>query len=192
MMQGVTYLDTGNISEIRFKFYLVFWENVAGPSRRSSFVDVPLDELVEAEVVPVDNCLANVKNELELQQFIQVAARKLELHGWEYSDPADNSESTTKVLGMIWGLCGDHLSSKISNIIYDLPGKLNKREVLAITHKIFDPLGIACPVTLLRILLQRLWKLKLSWDQEVDTNSKSEFCKWLNDLNNLESLKILR
>ncbi|GBL88547.1 hypothetical protein AVEN_159127-1 [Araneus ventricosus] len=53
----------------------------------------------------VDDCLASLKNELELQQFIQVAsdtlaARKLELLGWEYSDPTDNSSSITSVLGM--------------------------------------------------------------------------------------------
>ncbi|GBN70483.1 hypothetical protein AVEN_93934-1 [Araneus ventricosus] len=55
----------------------------------------------------VDNCLASVKNELELQQFIQVASdtlatRKLELRGWEYSDPTDNSSNATNVLGMVW------------------------------------------------------------------------------------------
>ncbi|GBM15673.1 hypothetical protein AVEN_262853-1 [Araneus ventricosus] len=55
----------------------------------------------------VDNCLASVKNELELQQFIQVAsdfltARKLELRDWEYSEPTDDSSSTTNVLGIVW------------------------------------------------------------------------------------------
>ncbi|GBL75269.1 hypothetical protein AVEN_194495-1 [Araneus ventricosus] len=34
--------------------------------------------------------------------------------------------------------------------------------------------------------------MMLSWDQEVNSNSKSEFCKWLNDLKYLERLKIPR
>ncbi|GBM36320.1 hypothetical protein AVEN_163254-1 [Araneus ventricosus] len=146
----------------------------------------------------VDNCLASVKNELELQQLIEVASdtlatRKLELRGWEYNDPTDNSSSTTNVLGMVWERCSDYLCLSATNITYDLPGILSKREILATTHKVFDPLGIACPVTLIpKLLLQRLWKLKLFWDQEVDSNSKSEFYKWLNDLKHLERLKIPR
>ncbi|GBM65656.1 hypothetical protein AVEN_217647-1 [Araneus ventricosus] len=88
---------------------------------------------------------------------------------------------------MAWERCRDYLCLNVTNITYDLPGILSKREILATTHKIFDPLGIACPVTLIhKLLLQRPWKLKLSWDQEVDSNFKSEFCKWLNDLKYLE------
>ncbi|XP_035225177.1 uncharacterized protein LOC118197744 [Stegodyphus dumicola] len=70
----------------------------------------------------------------------------------------------------------------------------NPKEILATTHKIFDPLGIACPVTLVPKLLlqQHLWEVKLSWDQEVDSNSKSQFCKWLNDLQCLERMRIPR
>ncbi|GBM59312.1 hypothetical protein AVEN_60656-1 [Araneus ventricosus] len=130
----------------------------------------------------VDNCLGSVKNELEFQQFIQVvsdtlATRKLELLGWEYSDPTDNSSSTTNVLGMVWEQCSDYLCLNVTNITYDLPGILSKREILATTHEIFDSLGIACPVSLIpKLILQRLWNLKLSWDQEVDSNIKSEFC----------------
>ncbi|GBN14931.1 Mariner Mos1 transposase [Araneus ventricosus] len=94
---------------------------------------------------------------------------------------------------MVWERCSDYLCLNATNITYDLPGILSKREILATTHKVFDPLGIACPVTLIpKLLLQRLWKLKLPWDQEVDSNSKSEFCKWLNDLKHLERLKIPR
>ncbi|GBM85859.1 hypothetical protein AVEN_192597-1 [Araneus ventricosus] len=93
-------------------------------------------------------------------------------------------ESTLKELNGI-------LSISATNITYELPGILSKREISAITHKVFDPLGIACPVTLIpKLLLQRLWKLKLSWDQEVDSNSMSEFCKWMNDLKHLEKLEI--
>ncbi|GBM63383.1 hypothetical protein AVEN_85264-1 [Araneus ventricosus] len=92
---------------------------------------------------------------------------------------------------MVWERCSDYLCLNATNITYDLPGILSKREILGTINKIFDPLGIACPVTLIpKLLLQRLWKLKLSWDQEVDLNSKSGFCKWLNDLKHFERLKI--
>ncbi|XP_035230937.1 uncharacterized protein LOC118202839 [Stegodyphus dumicola] len=94
---------------------------------------------------------------------------------------------------MIWERCGDYLYLNITNITYNLPEILSKRDILATTHKIFDPLGIACPVTLVpKLLLQHLWEVKLSWDQEVDSNSKSQFCKWLNDLQCLERMRIPR
>ncbi|XP_035210306.1 uncharacterized protein LOC118184701 [Stegodyphus dumicola] len=35
-------------------------------------------------------------------------------------------------------------------------------------------------------------EVKLSWDQEIDSNSKSQFCKWLNDLQYLERMRIPR
>ncbi|GFU47623.1 CLUMA_CG016437, isoform A [Nephila pilipes] len=49
------------------------------------------------------------------------------------------------------------------------------------------------PVTLVtKLLPQHLWEVKLSWDQEVDSNSKSQFCKWSNDLKCLERMRIPR
>ncbi|GFT45972.1 integrase catalytic domain-containing protein [Nephila pilipes] len=54
--------------------------------------------------------------------------RKQELRGWEYSDPTDNSSSTTNVLGMVWERCGDYLCPNITNITYVLPEILFKRD----------------------------------------------------------------
>ncbi|GFX64357.1 integrase catalytic domain-containing protein [Trichonephila clavipes] len=54
----------------------------------------------------VDNCLASVQNQSELDRFIDVATeimaeRKFDLRGWEHSNPSDPIASLTNVLGMI-------------------------------------------------------------------------------------------
>ncbi|GBL89990.1 hypothetical protein AVEN_178395-1 [Araneus ventricosus] len=46
---------------------------------------------------------------------------------------------------MAWERCSDYLCLNVTNITYDLPGILSKREILATTPKTFDPLGVACP-----------------------------------------------
>ncbi|GFS89839.1 integrase catalytic domain-containing protein [Trichonephila clavipes] len=55
----------------------------------------------------MDNCLASVQTQLELDRFINVATeimaeRKFDLRGWEHSNPSVPIASPTNILGMIW------------------------------------------------------------------------------------------
>ncbi|XP_054717538.1 uncharacterized protein LOC129226934 [Uloborus diversus] len=146
----------------------------------------------------VDNCLVSVKDEAQLHKFMQAATeilmeRKFELRGWEYSDSRCQVSEPTNMLGMMWDRGNDTLSLKLSHDTDTSSMKISKRSILSAAHKTFDPLGIVCPVTLLpKLLLQRLWECKLTWDQEVDTNIEEEFLKWLKNLETLKELKITR
>ncbi|GFU65569.1 hypothetical protein TNCV_634921 [Trichonephila clavipes] len=69
----------------------------------------------------VDNCLASVQTQSELDRFIDVAKeimaeRKFDLRGWEHSKTSDPIASPTNVLGMIW----DRHCDTLSLIIPDL------------------------------------------------------------------------
>ncbi|GFY37535.1 hypothetical protein TNIN_138761 [Trichonephila inaurata madagascariensis] len=69
----------------------------------------------------VDNCLASVQTQSELDRFIDVATkimaeRKFELRGWEHSNPSDTIASPTNVLGMIWDRHCDTLSLNIPDL----------------------------------------------------------------------------
>ncbi|GFX08949.1 CCHC-type domain-containing protein [Trichonephila clavipes] len=69
----------------------------------------------------VDNCLASVQTQSELDRFIDVATeimveRKFDLRGWEHSNPSDPIASSTNVLGMIWDRHCDTLSLNIPDL----------------------------------------------------------------------------
>ncbi|GFW11215.1 integrase catalytic domain-containing protein [Trichonephila clavipes] len=60
-------------------------------------------------------------------------------------------------------------------------------------HKIFDPLGILSPTTLLpKVLLQEAWKLKLKWDDPLPENIQKIFRKWRDEIVYLEKVNIPR
>lgn len=60
-------------------------------------------------------------------------------------------------------------------------------------HRIFDPLGFVCPVTLgPKILLQEAWAAKLDWDEQVSDDIKKRFTQWVDELKNLNQVKIPR
>ncbi|GFS48797.1 integrase catalytic domain-containing protein [Trichonephila inaurata madagascariensis] len=93
------------------------------------------------------------------------------LQGWESNVPGryiSRSSGVTSLLGLLWDLDKDTLKC---NFNYSGEGDISKRNVLAMVHKIFDPLGILSHTTLLsEILLQEAWKLKLKWDDPLPEN----------------------
>ena len=115
-----------------------------------------------------------------------------DLRGWEYN--GDNShKNQTAVLGILWDKQLDVLALNTPGIDQLINEKVTKRSILSIAHRIFDPLGFACPVVLCpRILSQETWSLKLSWDEEVNEAIKIKFRNWLLTLKDLNKLKIPR
>ncbi|XP_055938027.1 uncharacterized protein LOC129968199 [Argiope bruennichi] len=143
----------------------------------------------------VDNCLASVKTQSELERFIDVATeimaeRKFDLRGWEHSSPSDPITSPTIILGTIWDRHCDTLSINIPDLRELMEEVITKRNILAASHKVFDPLGITSPVLLLpKLWLQNLWKSKIGWDEEVDLKTRQDFLKWLMELEYLKHSK---
>ncbi|GFX46562.1 integrase catalytic domain-containing protein [Trichonephila clavipes] len=146
----------------------------------------------------VYNCLASVQTQSELDRFIDVATeiiaeRKFDLRGWEYSNPSDLIASPTNVLGMIWDRHCDTLSLNIPDLRELMEEVITKRNILAASHKVFDPLAITGPVLLLpKLWLQSLWKSQIGWDQEVDIKTSQYFLKWLKELKYLKHVQVPR
>ncbi|GFY61479.1 integrase catalytic domain-containing protein [Trichonephila inaurata madagascariensis] len=146
----------------------------------------------------VDNCLASVQTQSELDRFIDVATkimaeRKFELREWEHSNPSDPTASPTNVLGMIWNRHCDTLSLNIPDLRELMEEVITKRNILAASHKVFDPLAITGPVLLLpKLWLQSLWKSQIGWDQEVDIKTRQDFLKWLKELEYLKHVQVPR
>ncbi|GFY68070.1 integrase_H2C2 domain-containing protein [Trichonephila inaurata madagascariensis] len=94
----------------------------------------------------VDNCLASVQTQSELDRFNDVATeitaeRKFDLRGWEHSSPSNPIASPTNVLGMIWNRHWDTLLLNIPDLRELMEEVITKRNILADSHKAFDHLG---------------------------------------------------
>ncbi|GFW83666.1 DUF5641 domain-containing protein [Trichonephila clavipes] len=153
----------------------------------------------------VDNCLTSVDNAEDIERFMLeskeiLSLAKFNLRGWVHTRVSEAEKGTlleeekkVPVLGLIWKPDRDTLSvnweenSKINEI------PVTKRKILSAVHRIFDPIGFTCPVTLEpKILLQECWKLGVSWDTELPLSISRKFERWKEHLKCLNNLEIPR
>nr|CAI5851362.1 unnamed protein product [Callosobruchus analis] len=100
-------------------------------------------------------------------------------------------KGTTKTLGLYWAVSKDMLNYciKLSTSLT----LVTKRTILSEISRIFDPLGLISPcVILVKILLQELWMLKLSWEDTVPRGIAEYWKKLRSDFYQLETLNIQR
>ncbi|GBP20170.1 hypothetical protein EVAR_5601_1 [Eumeta japonica] len=68
-----------------------------------------------------------------------------------------------------------------------------KREILRTAMSVFDPLGLAAPLTIAaKRILQATWKLGTDWDEEVPDDVYKDWNTWLEHLQALKKLDIPR
>ena len=108
--------------------------------------------------------------------------------------PHQEGESNTKVLGINWDTNSDRFFFELSRVIEfaaSLPP--TKRSLLKIAAKIFDPLGCLSVYTInLKILFQQLCFSKLSWDEELQGDTRVHYDKLLHDMDFLHGAYIPR
>ncbi|XP_063629950.1 uncharacterized protein LOC134801340 [Cydia splendana] len=96
-----------------------------------------------------------------------------------------NLDGTVRALGISWNM-GEH-SFQYKLELPQPPITITKRNILAETQKLFDPLGWLAPsIIQAKMLIQQLWLHRSSWDDEVEPEIKEE---WLNIRHNFENLK---
>lgn len=97
-----------------------------------------------------------------------------------------NQNSEHKTLGIKYDPVTDAFCYSLSETI-QLSSIITKRCILKTASKIFDPLGLISPVTIIpKILIQRTWKEHLDWDQPVSDSIRAE---WINFLDSIQSVK---
>ena len=144
----------------------------------------------------VENCVTSIENDKELRVFVKEASlvfaeAKFDLRVWEYSDPSLENRAKTVVLGLTWQRKADSLA--VNNL--DLVGVevVTRRSMVSLAQRVFDPIGFTCPISLRpKLLLQKCWKVKGGWDQEVPEVVKNDFLLWLRELPPPEEIKIPR
>ena len=92
-------------------------------------------------------------------------------------------------LGIRWDIRHDKLGFFI-----DLPNKpRTRRGMLSMSNSIFDPMGNLTPITLrAKLILQKLCKLGLDWDDAVPVEVENEWNAFLTDAANLSKFVIDR
>lgn len=105
---------------------------------------------------------------------------------------------TEKVLGICWSTSSDcflfspTINRKISQMIAD-PKHPTKRQVLQILMTVFDPMGLLGHFMIyLKILLQRIWRSRIIWDEEITDEQNKHWRHWLNLIPQIESLRVPR
>ncbi|XP_029054752.2 uncharacterized protein LOC114882037 [Osmia bicornis bicornis] len=95
-----------------------------------------------------------------------------------------------KTLGLSWDARNDTIRYTV-----ELPAtnKVSKRTILSTIAKIFDPLGTLGPVTITaKLLMQRLWQLKVNWDESLPANIHTEWTTYATELQTLNNVEFSR
>lgn len=98
-----------------------------------------------------------------------------------------------KTLGIQWITNSDCLKYTIAQPAITHNNRVSKRIILSTIAQIYDPLGLLSPFIITsKILIQKLWRLRLDWDTEVPSEFKSSFLKFQQSLSNFSNLSIPR
>ena len=101
-----------------------------------------------------------------------------------------HSASYSKALGVAWNSRQDTMATHI-----ELPVRFNstKRGIISDVARTFDVFGWLSPVILpMKLLFQKLWELKLDWDEEVPENVREKHEKWREELPMLATVSLPR
>ncbi|GFT08836.1 DUF4817 domain-containing protein [Trichonephila clavipes] len=101
-----------------------------------------------------------------------------------------DSKESSKVLGLFWNSCNDTFGFQPS---LELTPPLTKRRILSESSKIFDPLGLLSPCTvLMKIFYQKLWLTKADWDSSIPQQLTEDWLRFQKAFNAINYLTVTR
>ena len=96
-------------------------------------------------------------------------------------------------LGLKWDTLKDHFYCKVSEKLLKFDAIVTKKAVLSKVGQIFDLFGFLAAFTIrAKILIQKLWQKKLSWDEPLPEDNAKEYQEWVEELSEIESIKVPR
>ncbi|XP_026747883.1 uncharacterized protein LOC113508909 [Trichoplusia ni] len=164
--------------------------------------DFYMDDVISGE----DTAEKAIQTAQEVSQILQRGGfilSKWSSNSTEFMQAIDANKRTTRVhldlkldgtvqaLGLIWNLGTDQFQYKIN--LPSMSDKVTKRTILSDMQKLFDPLGwIAPSLILAKILIQKLWMEKVSWDDKINENLVDEWLTIREDFEEVKEVKIDR
>ncbi|XP_048485432.1 uncharacterized protein LOC125490391 [Plutella xylostella] len=109
----------------------------------------------------------------------------------DYKSFNDNNNDNHRTLGIGWSPISDefHFNTNYKNN----ENSITKRTILSSVSQIFDPLGFLSPTIMqAKVLLQRLWLLKISWDDELPNDVTQVWVRFVSSLPILDKIRIPR
>ena len=99
-----------------------------------------------------------------------------------------------KVLGVSWDVDNDYLIIDLKEVVNGIDESyITKRKIVSIASKIFDPIGIASPITIqAKLLFQRLHCAKMGWDDIVEGDLLKRWLSLLRTLKESEPICVPR
>ncbi len=112
---------------------------------------------------------------------MRLLGKPFHLRYWRQRIYISQSQDAPKALGIHWDVSKDTLH--VATPSPDSKSQVTKRKIASDFAKVFDILGLFSPSTIQpKILLQRLWKLPLSWDSPVPDNILQAWQDWIKEL----------
>nr|XP_033204611.1 uncharacterized protein LOC117165285 [Bombus vancouverensis nearcticus] len=142
----------------------------------------------------VDDVLTGVDRKVEARSWRTELTELLELAGLNVRKWASNDREllrglseqdindklllgesqTFKTLGVVWNSFDDSILYSVK--INSPASRITKRTISSEIAKIYDPLGLLAPVIVrAKMLLQRLWTLKIDWDESLPADVHTEW-----------------
>ncbi|KAJ8705579.1 hypothetical protein PYW08_012625 [Mythimna loreyi] len=124
------------------------------------------------------------------------ARLKLDMPDRVAMESGDND--TERTLGLMWSPATDQFAfdtsfKKIPRAIVDGEVVPTKREFLRVVMSVFDPLGFLCPCVIQsRILMQRIWRTGIQWDEQLREEEARSWFEWLHNLRAVDRVAIPR
>ena len=125
--------------------------------------------------------------------------------------PTDMKTAHEKVLGVVWNPITDNFYFKVKLNLTPKSKKghpkqnqgtatntskiLTKRIILSQVNSVYDPLGLASPLTVrAKILMRRFWihNPKLGWDDPIPEEDQQKWTNFSQDLSEMEKIKVNR
>lgn len=109
----------------------------------------------------------------------------------EVSTLTIGENKTKKMLGVHWNANRDEILYSMS--IENNNKIVTKRVVLSMICQIYDPLGLLGPIIIVaKIIIQKLWQAKISWDEALPQNLYNEWLQFQKDLPLINNIKLTR
>ena len=99
-----------------------------------------------------------------------------------------------KILGLKWDIAKDTFMFYFDWLVqFAKELSLNKRSVLQVVSKRYDPLGLISPLfSTVKALFQDLCKLKISWNEPLDEDLALRYLSWVSDLLKVQCIPVER